>query len=107
MNESLVEDVMKIRGVKGAALANAMGEITVSTVERPELNEFIGFLSGIAPVLGNSAGLGAVRGVTLKSTKGDNLSVFIEGDEALGVVSTRETATRFLRQQVDDLLQWG
>jgi len=26
---------------------------------------------------------------------------------ALGVVSTRKTSTRMIRQQVNDLLQWG
>ncbi|HFC53983.1 MAG TPA: hypothetical protein ENJ43_06080, partial [Gammaproteobacteria bacterium] len=48
MKESIVDDVMKIRGVKSAALVSAMGDIIRSTIDDVEFNEFISFFSGIA-----------------------------------------------------------
>ena len=107
MNESLVEDASEIRGVKGAALIKAMGDVSSSTITTPELNEFLGFLYGVAPIFGESTEFGAVRGIIVKSDKGENLSVFVEGEEALGVVFCHETSIRELRREVDELLLWG
>lgn len=107
MNESLVEDVMAVRGVTGVALIGSMGDVAASTIVESELNEFLGFLFGIAPVLGGSSDLGPIRGLIVKTDDGKHLSVFVEGDEALGVVYNHETSIRELRREIDELLLWG
>lgn len=107
MKDSIVDDLMNIKGVQGAALSNAMGDMLTSSLDDPELEDFIGFMAGIVPVFEQVSDLGTVQSVVLKSERNEHLSVYIEQDQALGVLSSNRTSVRTLRQQVDDMLQWG
>lgn len=107
MKDSIVDDVLNIKGVEGAALATAMGDIITSSLDNTELDDFVGFMAGIVPVFEQVADLGQVQSVVLKSENEDNLSVYVEEEQVLGVVSSNRTSVRILRQQLDDMLQWS
>lgn len=107
MKDSIVDDVLNIKGVEGAALATEMGDIVTSSLDDTELDDFIGFMAGMVPVFEQVSDLGRVRSVVLKSERNDNVSVYVEEEQVLGVVSSNRASVRILRQQLDDLLQWG
>jgi len=107
MKDSIVEEVMKIKGVKGAVLVDGMGDVISATFENSELMEFIGFFSGMAKTFEASANLGELRSVTLKSTSEDNLTLYLADEQVLCVVSGGRISVRMLNQQIDNIIQWG
>ncbi len=107
MKDSIVDDVMNVKGVRGAALTDEMGDIVSSSIESGEVNDFVGFVAGIAKVFEEVSDLGAVQSIMIKSSQEDNLSVFLGAENALGVQSSNRVSLRALKQQVEDLLQWG
>ncbi len=107
MKDSIIDDVMNLKGVRGAVLTDDMGEIITSSIESTDVNDFVGFVAGVVNVFEEASGLGSVQNICIKSNKEDNLSVFIGGEKALGVQSSNRVSVRTLKQQVDDLLQWS
>ena len=107
MEESIVDEVMDIKGVKSAVLISSMGDITASSIEDVEFNEFISFLSGIAKAFEKIANLGELKSVTLKSSVEDNLTIYLEDEQALCAVSGGKISVRMLNQQIDNVLQRG
>lgn len=107
MKDSIVDDVMNVKGVRGAALTDDMGDIVSSSIESGDVNDFVGFVAGIAKVFEEVSDLGAVQSIMIKSSQEDNLSVFLGSENALGVQSSNRVSLRALKQQVEDLLQWG
>ncbi len=107
MKESIVDEVINIKGVKSAALVSSMGDITASSIEEMELNEFISFLSGISKAFEKTSNLGGLKSVTLKSSTEDNLTLYLEDEQTLCVVSGGKISIRMLNQQIDNVLQWG
>jgi len=107
VKDSIVDDVMNFQGVRGAALTDSMGEVITSSIESSEMNDFVGFVSGVIQVFEEASDLGQVKSVSLKSGTQDNVSVFFKGDQTLGVQTSNRVSIRTLKQQVDDLLQWG
>jgi len=107
VKDSIIDDLLNIKGVQGAALANAMGDITTSSMEQSEWDDLVGFVAGIVPVFEQVSDFGTVQSVVLKGGKTDPLSVFVESDQVLGVRSSARVSPRILKQQIEDLLQWG
>lgn len=107
MKDSIIDDVMNFKGVKGAALTDEMGEVVTSSIESGDINDFIGFVAGVVNVFEEVSDLGQVQSVTLKSKDDDNLAIFLGGEQALGVQCSNRVSIRALKQQVDDLLQWS
>lgn len=107
MKDSIIDDVMNLKGVRGAVLTDDLGEIITSSIESTEVNDFVGFVAGVVKVFEEVSDLGPVQNIVLKSSKEDNLSVFVGGDQALGVQFSNRVSVRTLKQQIDDLLQWG
>ncbi|WP_293266904.1 ATP/GTP-binding protein [Neptunomonas sp.] len=107
MKDAIIDDVMNLKGVRGAVLTDDMGEIITSSIESPEVNDFVGFVAGVVKVFEEASGLGSVHNICVKSNTEDNLSIFVGGDKALGVQSSNRVSVRTLKQQVDDLLQWS
>ena len=101
-----MQAVEKIQGVTGVSLTSDMGELIDSSINDENLNEFIAFISGITPSLEETAGLGGIHRIMLRSPRNDNLTVFVEDDRSLGVLSTRRTSIPALSQQIEDMLQW-
>ena len=107
MKDSIVDEVMKIKGVKGAVLMDTMGDVIASSFEDGNLMEFIGFFSGIAKAFENAANLGELRSVTLKSSTEDNLTLYMEDEQVLCILSGGRVSVRVLNQQIDSVIQWG
>ncbi len=107
MKDSIVNDVMKIKGVKGAVLVDSMGDVIASSFEDAGLMEFIGFFSGIAKAFENAANLGELRSVTLKSSSEENLTLYLADEQVLCILSSGRISVRMLNQQVDNIIQWG
>lgn len=107
LDEKSLEQIAQLKGVSGVSLSNAYGEMLHSTIEDEDINEFIAFLSGITPSLEESAGLGRIHRIMLRSPKDENLTVFVEKERALGVSSAHKVSVPALSQQVEDMLQWG
>ncbi len=103
----VIDDVLKIRGVKNAILVSQVGEVITSTINDVEFNEFVGFFAGIAEAFENNANLGKLISITLKSNKEDNLTLYKGDEQTLCILSSRKTPVRQLNKQIDDLLQWG
>lgn len=106
IKEAVIDDVLKVRGVKGAILATEMGDILSSSLDDPLIEEYIGFMAGMVPAFQTASSFDSARSILLKSATGDNLTIFIEEQQVLGVLSGQRTSTRILKQQVEDLLQW-
>lgn len=106
MKTRIVDDIIAIKGVQGAVLADALGEVITSSLDHPELEEYIGFVAGMVPALQSASCLDQPRSILVKSPTGNSISVFIEAQQVLGVVSAPRTSMRVLQQQVEDILQW-
>jgi signal recognition particle receptor subunit beta len=107
LREESLEQIVQLKGVNGVTLSNAYGELLHSTIDDEDINDFIAFLSGITPSLEETADLGTINRIMLRSPSDDNLTVFVEKERALGVSSERKTSIPALSQQVEDMLQWG
>lgn len=107
LREESLEQIAQLKGVNGVTLSNAYGELLHSTIDDEDINDFIAFLSGITPSLEETADLGTINRIMLRSPTDDNLTVFVEKERALGVSSERKTSIPALSQQVEDMLQWG
>jgi len=64
-------------------------------------------LAGMTLEIENTLSRGKIDQVMLKSRQDDNLTVFIESEQSLGVASERKSSLPVLTQQVKDLLQWS
>lgn len=107
MKDSILDDVLSIRGVEGAALAHPTGDLITSSLDDDSLNDFLGFMAGIVPVFEQVAALGQVQSVVLKSDSTENFSVYVGEERVLGVLSSNRASVRLLREQVGNLLEWG
>jgi signal recognition particle receptor subunit beta len=107
IKDSIVEGLMAIDGVTGLAATDRNGDLVTSTLTATELENFIALVSGIVQDMGDDSTLGQVMCVVFRDRDEDNLSIFVWEGMALGVASTRKTSTRMIRQQVQDMLQWG
>ena len=61
MNKTIVEDVMKIRGVRGAAVLAQSGEIANSNITSKEINEFFELLYKVAVDGKSASAMGEVK----------------------------------------------
>jgi len=105
LKESIVDDIKNIKGVKNTTLVNSMGDITASSIVDIEFNEFISFFSGIAKAFENTANLGGLKNITLKGSREDNLTIYLEDNQILCVASSRKISVRLLNQQINNTLQ--
>ncbi len=106
LTRNSMQAVEKIQGVTGVSLTSDMGELIDSSINDESMNELIAFISGITPSLEEVADLGPIHRIMLRSPRNDNLTVFVEDERSLGVLSTRKTSIPALSQQIEDMLQW-
>lgn len=103
---ALLDQVGAVPGVSGITLTNPMGDLLYSTIEDEHFNEFIAFLSGLAPVLAETLGMGKMQRIMLKSSQSNNVSLFMNADQSLGVLSRPKSSQHGVGRQVEKLLQW-
>jgi hypothetical protein len=107
MNKSIVDEVMKIRGVRGAAVLAGSGEVANSTITSKELNEFFELLYKVAFEGKSGSALGEVRRMVVRTDKDEDLALVMKNKEALAIVSERSRPQTELFAEVSDLLQRG
>ena len=104
MNKTIVDDVMKIRGVRGAAVLASSGEIASSSISQKELNEFFELLFKVAFEGKSASSLGAVRRMMVRTDKDEDLSLMMKDKQALAIVSERSRPQTELFAEVGELL---
>jgi uncharacterized protein len=104
MNKTIVDDVMKIRGVRGAAVLASSGEIASSSIGQKELNEFFELLFKVAFEGKSASSLGAVRRMMVRTDKDEDLSLMMKDKQALAIVSERSRPQTELFAEVGELL---
>ena len=107
MNKSIVEDVMKIRGVRGAAVLGPNGAIANSNIAAKELNEFFELLFKVAFDGKTASALGEVKRLLVRTDKDEDLSLLMKDKQALAIVSERSRPQNELFTEVGELLQRG
>jgi hypothetical protein len=105
MNKSIVEDVMKIRGVRGAAVLGEKGEVAGSSIGSKELNEFFELLFKVAADGKSAQALGEVRRLVVRTDKEEDLSLVMKDKQALAVVSERSRPQSELFAELGELLK--
>ncbi len=104
MNPEMLGKITAIKGVLGVTLTDPYGELLSSTIDDEKVNEFIAFLPGIAPVIEEGLGLGEIDQVLLKGAKIDNLTIFIDQGQSLGVQSEPRSSTQVLSRQIKEVI---
>jgi signal recognition particle receptor subunit beta len=106
LDEKVMQQVATLNDVNGVTLTNSYGELLHSTINDDDINEFIAFLSGIAPALEEVSGMGAINRIMLRGPLDENLTVFVEEEHSLGVSSNKTVSVPALSQKIEDMLQW-
>ncbi len=106
LDENTLLQVATLKDVEGVTLTNSYGELLESTIKDDDINEFIAFLSGIAPALEDASGMGTINRIMLRGPQDDNLTIFVEKERSLGVSSNRTVSVPALSQKIEDMLQW-
>ena len=107
MNKTIVDDVMKIRGVRGAAVLAQSGEIANSNIGSKELNELFQLLVKVACEGKSAQTLDEVRRVIVRTDKEEDLALVMKDKQALAIVAERSRPQNELFAEVSELLKKG
>lgn len=105
MNQSIVEDVMKVRGVRGAAVITPSGQVASSNIEPVELNDFFELMFRVAFEGDKASALGDVRRIVLRTTKEEDLSLTMKDKQALALVAETSRPQNELFADIGALLE--
>ncbi|MBI5506649.1 MAG: roadblock/LC7 domain-containing protein [Deltaproteobacteria bacterium] len=89
MKETVIEEAMRIRGVRGVAVVGQSGKVSASSIDARELNEFFELLFRVASPSDSDSGLGAVKRIMVRTDRAEVLSLMMHSKEALGIVSEK------------------
>lgn len=105
--DELMDEIDQLKGVTGIMLSDVTGAVLHTTADDELITEFSAMLAGTTLEIEKTLSRGKIDQVMLKSSQDDNLTVFIENKQSLGVASERRSSLPVLTQQVKDLLQWS
>lgn len=105
MNKAIVDDVMKIRGIRGAAVLGQSGEVANSTIGSKEINELFQLLFKVAIDNKTAGALGEVQRMVVRTDKEEDLSLLMKNKQALAIVSERSRPQNELFAEVGELLK--
>lgn len=103
-NKNIIDDVMKIRGIRGAAVVTASG-VAATNIAAKELNEFFELLFKVASDGNSGSALGEVRRILVRTDKDEDLSLVRKDNQALAIVSERSRPQNELFAEVGELLE--
>lgn len=106
LTATMLDKVSGLNGITGASLCNLNGEILQSSIQDEVLNETILLLSGLVPTIESSNGQNNIQRIMLKSIQEENLMIFMEKNQSLGISSHPKISLSVLGQQIEDILQW-
>ncbi|WP_293267080.1 ATP/GTP-binding protein [Neptunomonas sp.] len=105
---SIVEAAMQVRGISGATHLDNTQKLIDTSDKELECNDLITSLAKLAAAIENKAPqLDPVRNISLYAPKKDSVSVFLEPDQSLGLLTLPSLTHKQIRQQAEDLLQWS
>lgn len=105
---SIIEAAMQVRGISGATHLNKdLDLIDTSNEDLGCNNLFISLAKLAAAVQNRAPQQEQVRSISLYKPGKDSISVFLEQDQALGLLTLPALSHKQIRQQADDLLQWS
>jgi hypothetical protein len=104
-SKSIIDDVMKIRGVRGAAVLAQSGEVAATTIAAKELNEFFQLLFKVASDGNSGSALGEVRRIVVRTDQDEDLALWRKDQQALAIVSERSRPQSELFAEVGELLE--
>jgi predicted regulator of Ras-like GTPase activity (Roadblock/LC7/MglB family) len=105
MNKAVLDKVMQVRGVKGAAILESSGEVSASRMDSKELTEFFGLLHRMANEQDGAPKLGEIRRIVVRTDNEEDLSLVLKDKNALAIVSERSRPQTELFAEVTELLQ--
>ena len=105
MNKSIIDDVMKIRGIRGAAVLAQSGEVANSNIGTKELNEFFELLFKVALDGKGTSALGGVRRMLVRTDRDEDLSLVMKDKQALALVLERSRPQTELFAEIGELLK--
>lgn len=105
---SIIEAAMQVRGISGATHLNKKSELLDTSQKDLKCNNLFKSLAKLAVAIENKAPqLERVRSISLHTPNKDSISIFIEQDQALGLLTLPALTHKQIRQQAEDLLQWS
>ena len=105
MYKAIVDDVMKIRGIRGAAVLGQSGEVANSNISSKEINELFQLLFKVAFDGQGPSALGEVQRMVVRTDKDEDLSLVVKNKQALAIVSERSRPQNELFAEVGELLK--
>ncbi|BBB30734.1 GTP-binding protein [Neptunomonas japonica] len=105
---SIIEAAMQVRGISGATHLDNNQKLLDTSSSTLECNELFSSLAKLAAAIESKAPqLEQVRNISLHAPQKDSISVFLEPDQALGLLTLPALTHKQIRQQAEDLLQWS
>ncbi|HYC53418.1 MAG TPA: hypothetical protein VEL28_00550 [Candidatus Binatia bacterium] len=105
MNDTVIDQALKLTGVRAAAVVRPPGTVAASNIESKPLNTFFEMLYRAAYELDRKAGLGSVSAVVVRTDKAQDLSLLMHDQKALAVVSEGTRPLADLSAEVRELLR--
>ncbi|MGH1460861.1 MAG: GTP-binding protein [Neptuniibacter sp.] len=105
---SLMDAALNTRGIVGAMHLDADRNVLSSKIENPHNREILKSMINLVSALEKKAGfLGHIDDLILCGKDQETLSVFVDGEQAIGLCSDRELSINVVKHQAADLLQWS
>lgn len=105
MNKAVLDKVMQVRGVRGAAIFEPSGEISESRIDSKELTDFFELLHRMANEKDGASTLGDVRRILVRTDRQEDLSLVLKDKNSLAIVSERSRPQTELFAEVTELLK--
>ncbi|MGB0732475.1 MAG: GTP-binding protein [Pontibacterium sp.] len=103
----VLDAIRALDGVTGVAATDENGDLIATHLDNDRLENLIAVSASVAEEIGHSGALGGVSHFVYRDRNLDNLLIFVWEGRALGVTSVRRASIHVVRQQVNDLMQWG
>ncbi|WP_286240291.1 GTP-binding protein [Neptuniibacter halophilus] len=105
---SLLDAALNTRGINGAMHLGEDRQVISSNVQHKESRDLLKSMVNLVAALEKKAGfLGHIDDLVLCGPQQETLSVFVEKEQALGLVSDKDLSIKVVKEQASDLLQWS
>ena len=105
IDKKALAEIAKVEGVRGISLLDSE-ELLHSTIDDEQLNEFLKFLTAITADITADLDRGSIHRIMLRSPGDENVTLFLEQEKSLGIISKQQKSIQVLSQQIEDKLQW-
>ncbi len=89
MNDTVIDEAMRIGGVRGVAVVGASGKVSAASGAAGELSHFFEMLFAAALPHARDAAALSLRRIVVRTDRDEVFSLLMERAEALGLVSEK------------------